>query len=107
MIRVILIVLLELIMAYFCGVVGILIGHRKNDKRQLWSVLCGIGLYFLVEVLVLVVMAIYGILSNDVGQMFTSGNAGGIENMNIVTGLISILKVLSLFLKEVRAVGSL
>jgi hypothetical protein len=94
MIRVIVIVLLELVMAYFCGIVGILIGHKRNDKRQLWSVLCGIGLYFLVEILVLVLMAIYGIFSNDVGQLFTSGVTGGIENMNLVTGIITVLYVI-------------
>ena len=91
LLRLILIVLLEVIMAYYCGIMGILLGYQKNDQRTVKSILFGILFYFLVEILVVVLLGIFGIFSQDVGAIFKSNYTGGIENMNLITTIIGCL----------------
>ena len=68
----ILVVFLEIFNAIQCGFLGIVIGHRSNDKKVMNSVLAGVISYFTSQAIVLVLMYIIGLFNEGVMITFES-----------------------------------
>ena len=53
------------------GIIGMLLGHKSNDKRMFKSIVIGIALYFVVQGIMLSLVYSFGLLNNDVNLLFT------------------------------------
>lgn len=71
-VSIILTIILEMIYMLHCGIIGILLGHQGNNNRMVKSVFIGIGLYFIVQLILLGIIYGIGLLNGDINSLFTS-----------------------------------
>ena len=82
---------LEMVFTVFAGYIGILIGHRSNDKRIIKSIIYGFITYILTQTLTLIIMFIFGIFNKDIMNLFTTNNIINIDILKIIMyGAIAI-----------------
>ena len=53
-----------------CGFTGIILGHRFNRSKVLFSVLFGFAAYMVTQVIVIIVMLLIGFLNSDMMKVF-------------------------------------
>lgn len=58
-----------------CGFSGILIGHRKNDRRAMWSWITGVGIYIIANLLIIGVTLIWSLFDTDIHNFIFSGES--------------------------------
>lgn len=73
------VVFLELFSIIMSGYLGIIIGHKFNNKKVLLSVVFGFMVYSITQICVLLIILIYGLFNNDILSMFTSSNINDIS----------------------------
>lgn len=76
-----LVLFLEIFNAIQAGLLGIIIGHKKNNNKILLSVFFGIIIYILSQLFILLVVFMAGLFSKDIMALFTSNS---IPDMNII-----------------------
>lgn len=75
---------LEMVFTIFAGYIGILLGHRSNNKRMLKSVIYGFITYMLTQGLTLVIMFICGLFNKDIMNLFTTTNIVNIDILKYI-----------------------
>jgi len=70
----IILVFLELYCIIMSGYLGIIIGHKFNNKKLLMSIVFGFISYMFSQIFVLLTMLVYGLFNKDILSMFTSSN---------------------------------
>lgn len=94
-ISMIIITALEIIYMMNSGLLGILIGHRTNDKKVLKSVLIGIGLYFTIQLIILLIIYLLGLLNSDIASLFKADifvtELSTIKQLMIIVSIIYLL----------------
>lgn len=93
----IILIFLELYCIIMCGFLGIIIGHRFNNKKLLMSIVFGFIAYMISQACVLFVMLIYGLINKDILSMFTSSNITDISLLLNLT-YISIVTYIAIIL---------
>lgn len=71
-ISVIITAILEVVYIALCGIVGLLIGHRFNNKKIVLSVIIGICLYFIIQSVMIGIIFGFGMLNQDMSSLFNS-----------------------------------
>jgi len=66
------IIFLEIFNAIQCGFLGIILGHRKNNNKVIFSVLFGFISYVLSQSIVLLMIFIVGLFNSNIMKLFTS-----------------------------------
>lgn len=74
-------ILLELFFVAMCGFAGILIGHRKNDHRGIWSWAAGGALYIGASLLILGVVLIWSLFDSSISSFLFGGSYGPIQDL--------------------------
>ncbi len=64
--------ILEVIYIVAVGIFGIVLGHRANNNRMLMSILIGVGLYFALQTILLVVVFVAGFFDSGIQAMFSN-----------------------------------
>jgi len=72
---------LEMVFTIFAGYIGILLGHKSNDKRIIKSIIYGFITYMLTQGLTLIIMFICGLFNKDIMNLFMTNN---IQNIDIL-----------------------
>lgn len=85
---------LEMVFTIFTGYIGILLGHRSNNKRMLKSVVYGFTIYILTQSLTLIIMFICGLFNKDIMNLFTTSNIINIDILKIIMHGVIILYML-------------
>ena len=75
---------LEMVFTIFAGYIGILLGHRSNNKRMVKSVIYGFITYMLTQTLTLVIMFICGLFNKDIMNLFTTTNIVNIDILKYI-----------------------
>ena len=70
---------LELLTFLQCGYTGLILGHRKNSNKMLYSIIYGIVTYFITQTIILIVIFISGLIDNDIMTLFTSSTITNIQ----------------------------
>lgn len=86
----IIILFLEILSGLQSGFLGIILGHRKNTNKTALSVIYGLVIYFLSQVLVLLFLYIIGIFNKDIMLIFT--------DTLIKTSIIKSLMIICIFI---------
>lgn len=74
-------ILLELFFVAMCGFAGILIGHRKNDHRGIWSWAAGGALYIGASLLILGIVLIWSLFDSSISSFLFGGSYGPIQDL--------------------------
>ena len=69
-----------------CGLIGILLGHRSNNKRTAKSIIYGLLLYFIMQAIILVIIYTIGLFVTDIKVMFET-----VFNPNLVVSMKKLL----------------
>ena len=64
--------ILELIYIVNVGLFGIVVGHRSNNNRMILSVVVGVGLYFALQTVLLIVVFCAGFFDDSIRAMFST-----------------------------------
>lgn len=83
----ILIVFLELFTMIQCGYTGIIIGHRFNNNKVIYSFVFGFIVYVCIQILLILSLLICGIFNNDILNLFMTSE---ITNYNILKTVMYI-----------------
>ena len=75
---------LEMVFTIFAGYIGILLGHRSNDKRMIKSIIYGFITYMVTQTLTLLIMFINGLFNKDIMNLFTTNNIVNIDILKYV-----------------------
>lgn len=82
---------LEVMFMVLIGYVGIILGHKSNKNKMVKTILIGIGLYMLTQVITLVIVFIFGLFNQSVMNLVNTTDIVNMEAIKLVmTGGIGI-----------------
>lgn len=87
----VIILFLEFFSGLQAGFLGIILGHRKNENKTALSVIYGLIIYFISQIIVILILYVIGIFNKDIMLIFTDNkilNASVIKNIIIICILI-------------------
>lgn len=85
---------LEMVFTIFAGYIGILLGHKSNDRRIVNSIIYGFITYMLTQSLTLIIMFICGIFNQDIMNLFMTNTIVNIDMLKyIMYGAIVLYSV--------------
>ena len=95
-------VILEMIYMIFSGLIGILLGHKSNNHRILKSVLIGIGLYYILQIILLGIIYSIGLLNTNINDLFISTDnikniSESLKSLVIIANIIYTLFIISMY----------
>ena len=103
-----LVVFLEIFNAIQCGFYGIILGYKKNNGRVAFSVLFGFIFYILAQVLVLLLMYIYGLFDSSIMELFKSATVSVDANaFKLLLVISSVLYIFIIFIMSILCKKSL
>ena len=88
---------LEILSMVESGYVGIILGHRKNDKRIMYSVLFGFLVYIISQILIIIFIYILGLFDSNIMLLFTSNSSITSNTLNIIMIITTILYLIILY----------
>lgn len=71
-ILILVILFLEVLSGIQSGFLGIILGHRKNDKKILFSIIYGFMTYMLTQLSIILMTFIFGLFNKNIMKLFTS-----------------------------------
>ena len=75
---------LEMVFTIFAGYIGILLGHKSNDKRMIKSIIYGFITYMVTQTTTLILMFICGLFNQDIMNLFTTSNIINIDILKYI-----------------------
>lgn len=96
-VSILVVVFLEIFNAIQCGFFGIIVGHRKNNHKILFSVIFGFIIYIVAQVMVLGLMFIVALFDEGLMQLFTSNVLSNIGSFKLLINLTIILYIVIIF----------
>lgn len=95
---------LEVSVALLVGYTGILLGHRSNNQRTLKSVIWGIVLYVLSQMLLLLTLFTVGLFNSEVMRIFSESTATlkMIKTVLLIAGILYGITVPVLGLIDIK-----
>lgn len=92
-----LIIFLEIFNAIQCGILGIILGYKRNNGKIGYSVLFGFILYLVSQMLVLALIYVYGLFDSSVMDLFnaspTNINVDAFKLMGVISSLLYIILI--------------
>ena len=84
-----------------CGILGILLGHRSNNKRTLKSIVIGLVLYFIMQNIILGIIYLVGLMSNDIAVLFSNNLSDniivGMKKMVIIVNVLYLVIIAAMY----------
>lgn len=85
---------LEVMFMILIGYVGMILGHKSNKNKMVKTILIGLGLYMLTQVVTLAIVFIFGLFNQKVMNLINTTDIVNIEAIKLVmTGGIGIYAV--------------
>ena len=97
----IIIIFLEIFNAIQCGFLGIILGHKKNNKKVALSVLFGFITYLLSQSIVLLVVFIVGLFNSSIMNLFISNTLLDTNSFKLLIILAIIIYLLIIILMSI------
>ena len=86
------------------GIIGILFGYKTNNHKVLNSVLIGVSLYYIMQVIILGIIYIIGYFNTDIGVLFKEATST-IMNSSFESLIISVNILYLIFIIIMYFVG--
>lgn len=87
---------LEIINMLQSGYVGIVLGHRKNNNKMLFSILFGFGTYLLTQIFAIVVVFIVALFNKDLMNLFYTMDSLNVDTVKLCIYLAIIIYTLNI-----------
>lgn len=87
------ILFLQMINVLQCGFAGLLLGHKRNQRKIVWSVLAGLGVYAVGQILMLAVIGVIALFSQDFMNLFTTAQMVCVEDVWSFLTVSGILEI--------------
>ena len=84
------ILFLEFLNALQMGFTGIILGHKMNNNKTLYSVLFGFVSYIISQIFILICLFIYGLFNNDIMNLFYTTSIVSVDIIKQIVLLASI-----------------
>ena len=95
-------ILLEVFNASQCGFYGMILGHKKNNGKLGYSVLFGFIIYLLAQLLVLILVFVYGIFDASVMELFKMSTTSiDVQAFKALAIIASLLYLVIIFIMSV------
>ena len=92
------VIFLELFNAIQCGFLGIILGHKSNNGKLVFSVLFGFIVYLVAQTLVLGLVFVYGLFDSTVMELFKSATISiDVNAFKVLAIIASILYLIIIF----------
>ena len=78
------ILILEFIFMLICGYLGIILGHKSNNKRIIKSVIYGIVLFIAMSITTVLLLYIAGLFNKNIMNLFNTVEAPNKETMQLL-----------------------
>lgn len=78
------ILILEFIFILICGYLGIILGHKSNNKRIIKSVIYGIILFIVMSITTVLLLYIVGLFDKNIMNLFDTVEAPNKETMRLL-----------------------
>ena len=88
---------LEIMNMLQSGYVGIVLGHRKNNNKILFSILFGFGTYLLTQVFAIVIVFIVALFNKEFMNLFYTMDSLNVDTIKLCIYLAIIIYTLSIF----------
>lgn len=75
---------LEVMFLVMTGYLGIIMGHKYGQKKMIKSVIMGIFLYFIAQVITLMLIGIFGLFNNDIMNLINTTKMISIDAIKII-----------------------
>ena len=94
---------LEVIYIVAVGIFGIVVGHRSNNNRTVYSAIIGIGLYFALQMALLAAIYVAGFFDDSIKAMFSNNPDNSLSfssyrSLVLITDIIYAILNIGLFL---------
>ena len=73
-----------MVFTIFAGYIGILLGHKSNDKRMIKSIIYGFITYMATQTITLILMFICGLFNKDIMNLFMTNNIVNIDILKYI-----------------------
>lgn len=88
------ILFLEILFIQIVGFIGIIIGHKFNNNKTIFSIVSGVIIYSLTQTISLLIVFIIGLFNKDIMSLFTSSNITNINIIKIVSSICLMIYLL-------------
>ena len=88
---------LEIMNMLQSGYVGIVLGHRKNNNKMMFSILFGFVTYLLTQVFALIVVFIVALFNKDLMNLFYTMESLNVDMIKFVIYLAIVIYLLNIF----------
>lgn len=88
---------LEMMNMLESGYVGIVLGHRKNNNKMLYSILFGFGTYLLTQIFAIVIVFIVALFNKDLMNLFYTMDSLNVDTIKLCIYLAIIIYTLNIF----------
>lgn len=78
------ILILEFIFMLICGYLGIILGHKSNNKRIIKSVVYGLVLFIAMTITTVLILYIAGLFNKNIMNLFNTVEAPNKETMQLL-----------------------
>ena len=95
-------IFLEVFNAIQCGFYGMILGHKKNNNKLVYSILFGFILYLLAQTLVLALVFVYGLFDSSIMELFkTTTTAIDVQAFKVLAIVASLLYIVIIFIMSI------
>ena len=88
---------LEIMNMLKSGYVGIVLGHRKNNNKMMFSILFGFVTYLLTQVFAIIVVFIVALFNKDLMNLFYTMESLNVDMIKFVIYLAIVIYLLNIF----------
>ena len=95
-------IFLEVFNAIQCGFYGMILGHKKNNNKLVYSILFGFLLYLLAQTLVLALVFVYGLFDSSIMELFKTNTFSiDVNAFKILAIVSSLLYLVIIFIMSI------
>ena len=89
---------LEMVFAILCGYIGIILGHKSNDKKIIKSIIYGFICYMVAQVITLLIVFIFGLINKDIMNLFITNDIINVDIIKTIMYFAIIIYTVYIFI---------
>ena len=89
---------LEIMNMLQSGYVGIVLGHKKNNNKMVFSVLSGFGIYLLTQIFTVLVVFVVALFNKDLMNLFYTMDSLSVTTIKLCIYLAIVIYTLNIFI---------
>ena len=95
-------IFLEVFNAIQCGFYGMILGHKNNNGKLVYSILFGFIIYLLAQTLVLALVFVYGLFDSSVMELFKTATVSiDVQAFKVLAIVASLLYLVIIFIMSI------